>query len=179
VSTIQTSPNGILTQSAEGGVQISDLGAALGAGTTTFVRGTPGVNQAAMADIILASVTGGVARALLMPEMPVSSEVTFLLDLDATGGTVLIQETGGDGNADPITTQSSIATNVDFLIDKFVESGTAADAIHFGGATAAVSLDTLASAFIILRIKKIRESSLATVSDGWIVTQFDTLEWTT
>ena len=158
-------PDGTVINPAGGGNSITDLGAALGGVTRTFLHGAPAVvgfaaTEAQMADVIIASVTGAANLTLVMPNMPVGAEVTFILNIDDVGGTVTIQEDDAGGVARWITYQDSLNTAIQFNIVNPTGVIAGGEGIDLTG-QGVVGLLTLEDATICLKLKKIRASSTA------------------
>ncbi len=172
--TIQTSPNGITTSSAENGYNVENLGALAAAGTTTMVRGLPVAGEAALADIITATRAVGADHTILLPAMPVGSRLTFQVAHAGPGAGLVIQETGADGLADNIQFQSDAGAAVNFNVAKTFNLTD--EALFASGTGMDIAVATTATLQLI--IEKIQPSSAATVSDGWTVVSLEALTWT-
>jgi hypothetical protein len=173
--TIQTSPNGITTNSAEGGLQIVNLGALAGGGTTTLVRGLPGANEAAMGDIITGTQAAGLAHTVVMEAMPVGSEIEFQIAMADAATALTIQEQDAGGVARIIEFQSDAGGNV--ALTQSVALFPVTDSIDL--AAGVLGATGLATATASLRLRKNLPSSTAIVSDGWTILSMGALNFTT
>jgi hypothetical protein len=157
-------PNGITQQSAQGGLQVVNLGALANAGTTQLVRGLPGAGEAALGDIITATRVAGGTHTIVMPQMPVGSEVEFQIATAPTG-TVTFQELDEGGVARIIEFQSDAGGNVALTSATLFFPVT-----DYTTLTAAV-LDVVGATTctVTLRLRKNLPSSTIILSDGWTI----------
>ena len=157
--TIQTSPNGVLTQSADG-VKVSNLGA-LAAGVNT-------ITVANMGDVNEGTVAAGVAAILVMPPMPVGSEIDFIvtlangatlqfLEITSTGAAVIISGRNAAGNiALRAVAPTVIPAGALLVVGQLIQFGTAAATL------AAIGIFGVFK----LTLRKVQPNTAA-IADGW------------